>query len=378
MRLITLVLLSIALVVASVPPAVAAVQDVPPLPIYGAFAGAPPDVTAEAWILYDDTFDRVLAEHNADERRAMASTTKIMTALVALDQGNLDDPIRISARAAGVGEAEADLVEGEVWTLRDLLTALLVRSANDAAIAVAEGVGGSVEDFVVLMNDKAHDLGLENTQFVNPHGLDVPGHFTSARDLLTMTRAAMKNPLFATLVHTQTARLPDAPDGTQRIVHNTNQLLDIYPGAIGVKTGYTGNAGHVLVAGAENSGRRLYAVVMGSTDSFGDATALLDYGLAEFGVIEVIMEGVTYAQRRSSTELQDMTADSTVKAFAAKEEAITLRTGFEGAIPVVTATIDDETAGKTALVGADLQRLPTLKDALAWAGRYWSWLWGDG
>ncbi|GBE23718.1 MAG TPA: D-alanyl-D-alanine carboxypeptidase [Actinobacteria bacterium] len=378
MRRITLILLSIAAMVASATPAVAAVRDVPPLPIYGAFSGAPPDVTAEAWILYDDTFDRVLAEDNADERRAMASTTKIMTALVALDQGNLDDLIQISARAAGIGEAEADLVEGEEWTLRDLLTAMLVRSANDAAVAVAEGVGGSVENFVALMNEKARDMGLENTRFANPHGLDAPGHFTSARDLLTMTRVAMKNPIFATLVRTRTARLPNAPDGTQRIVHNTNQLLGTYPGAIGVKTGYTGNAGYVLVAGAESSGRRLYTVVMGSTDSFGDAKALLDYGATEFGVIEVIMQGATYAQRRSSTELQDMAANSTVKAFGAKEEAVTLRTGFEGAIPVVTATIGDESAGKAALVGADPQSLPTLKDALAWAGRYWSWLWGNG
>ncbi|NOY54865.1 MAG: D-alanyl-D-alanine carboxypeptidase [Actinobacteria bacterium] len=378
MRRITLVLLSIVAMVATATPAAGAIRDVPPLPVHGAFSGAPPDVTAEAWILYDDTFDRVLAEHNADERRAMASTTKIMTALVALEQGNLDDPIRISARAAGIGEAEAGLVEGETWTLRDLLTAMLVRSANDAAVAVAEGVGGSVDDFVALMNGKARSLGLENTHFVNPHGLDAPGHFTSARDLLTMARVAMKNPLFATLVRTQTARLPDAPDGTERIVHNTNQLLGSYAGAIGVKTGYTGKAGLVLVAAAENSGRRLYAVVMGSTDSFADAAALLDYGATEFGVIEVIMKGVTYAQRRSSADVQDMAADSTVKTFAAKEETVTLRTGFQGVIPVVTATIGDERAGEAALVGADSSHLPTLRDALGWVGRYWSWLWSNG
>ena len=378
MRRSSLVLLSIALLVLPATPALGAVREVPPLPIYGAFAGAPPEVTAEAWILYDDTFQRVLAEQNPDERRAMASTTKIMTSLVTLESGDLDQSVIVSARAAEIGEAEAGLVEGETWTVRDLLTAMLVRSANDAAVAVAEGVAGSVEGFVALMNTKARDLGLEHTQFVNPHGLDASGHFTSARDLLTMARTAMEKPLFATLVRTQTARLPNAPDGTVRIVHNTNLLLGLYPGAIGVKTGYTGSAGLVLVAAAENSGRRLYAVVMGSTDSFGDAAALLDYGTSQFGVIDVIMEGVTYAQRRSSGTTADMAATSSVKTFAAKEEPVTLRTGFERAIPVVTASIGGRNVGETTLVGADAPGLPTLKDALAWAGRYWSWLWGDG
>lgn len=357
--------------------AVASMSELPPLPIYGAFSGAPPEVTAESWILYDDTYDRVLAEHNADERRAMASTTKIMTALVALERADLQDQITISARAAGIGEAEADLVEGEVWTMGDLLTAMLVRSANDAAVAVAEGVAGSVEEFVTLMNAKARDLGLENTQFANPHGLDAPGHFTSARDLLAMARVAMKNPVFATLVRTQTVRLPDEPDGTERIVRNTNQLLGTYQGAIGVKTGYTGDAGLVLVAAAERSGRRLYAVVMGASDSFGDASALLDYGSDEFGVIDVIMKGETYAQRRTSTTTQELAASSTVKTFADKQQPITLRTGFQGAVPVLTATIDDQSLGASELVGADPPSLPTLKDALAWAERYWTWLWGN-
>src|SRR5665811_2140806 len=126
MRRSSLVLLSVALLVLPAMPALGAVREVPPLPIYGAFAGAPPEVTAEAWILYDDTFQRVLAEQNPDERRAMASTTKIMTSLVALESGDLDQSVIVSARAAEIGEAEAGLVEGETWTVRDLLTAMLV------------------------------------------------------------------------------------------------------------------------------------------------------------------------------------------------------------------------------------------------------------
>jgi D-alanyl-D-alanine carboxypeptidase (penicillin-binding protein 5/6) len=367
-----------ALVVGLIPaaPSMGAILDAPPLPIVGAFAGAPPQVSAQSWLLFDDTFGQALAEHDADIPRAMASTTKIMTALVALDQNDLDMPITVTAAAVDVGEAEAGLMEGEQLTLRQLLAAMLVRSANDAAEAIAEGVAGSVDAFVGLMNNKVRELGLEDTHFQNPHGLDEPGHYTTARDLLTMTRVAMSNPVFSTLVKTQTARLPDTPDGSQRILHTTNELLGSYPGAIGVKTGYTGEAGHVLVAAAERDGRRLYAVVMGSTDAFGDAAALLDYGFAEFGVIQVIMEGVTYAQRRVAADTQQMAASSTVETFTSKQETVTLRTGFSDAIPTVSATVGDEAVGTAELVGPEAPALPTLKDALTWVGRYWAWLWG--
>ncbi len=378
MRRTALLLACVAAVAMTAQPAMGAVQQLPPLPVYGAFTGAPPPVTAESWLLYDDTFDEVLAEHNADERRPMASTTKIMTALVALELADLDEEVTISERAAGVGESEANLVVGETWTIRELLTAMLVRSANDAAVAVAEAVGGSIEDFVGMMNTKALELGLEDTQFANPHGLDAPGHFTTARDLLSLARTAMENPVFATLVRTRTVRLPNAPDGTERIVRNTNELLGTYPGAIGVKTGYTGKAGLVLVAAAERSGRRLYAVVMGSTDSFSDASALLDYGAAEFGIVDVIMEGVTYAQRRTPTSTQKLAAESTVSTFAQKDDPVTIRTGFRGAVPFVSATIAEEEVGESTLTGSGPPPLPTLRDALSWVRRYWTWLLGNG
>jgi D-alanyl-D-alanine carboxypeptidase (penicillin-binding protein 5/6) len=364
------------MVLGPAPVAVATVSDVPPLPLFGAFAGAPPQVSAQSWILYDDTFGEVLAEESADLARPMASTTKIMTALVALENGNLDQPITITQDAVDVGEAEVGLVAGETLTLRQLLTAMLVRSGNDTAVAIAQGIGGTVAAFVQMMNDKAREMGLENTHFANPHGLDEDGHYTSARDLLEMARAAMADPVFATAVRTQTVRLPDTPDGTLRVVRTTNMLLSSYPGAIGVKTGYTGLAGHVLVAAAEREGRRLYAVVMGSTDAFTDATALLDYGFAEFGVIPVIMGGVTYAQRRVAAEADSLQAGSTVEAFTSLQEPVTLDAGFEQSTPVVTARVGGEAVGASELVGSDVQALPTLKDALGWIKTYWSWLWG--
>jgi len=373
---VVLLSLILALLVGSAPLAAATIAEVPPLPVFGGFAGAPPQVTAATWILYDDTFGETLAEHNADLSRPMASTTKIMTAIVALENGDLDQQITVSQQAVDVGEAEVGLVTGETLTLRQLLTSMLVRSGNDTAMAVAEGIGGTVEHFVQMMNDKAAEMGLANTHFANPHGLDAEGHFTSARDLLTMALYAMQNPVFATAVRTQTVRLPDAPDGTIRVVRTTNQLLGSYQGAIGVKTGYTSLAGHMLVAAAERNGRRLYAVVMGSKDSFGDAASLLDYGFSEFGVIDVIMSGVTYAQRRVAGETQNLEAGGTVEALTPVDQTVTLNAEFDDTKPVVTARVGDVEVGASDLVGPEALGLPTIDDALRWIGTYWSWLWG--
>ena len=148
----------------------------------------PPEVSAPAWILYDATWDVVLAGEGVDEVRPMASTTKMMTALLAIEHGGLDDEVLVSPNAAAIGEAEIGLEPGERLTLRQLVTALMIRSANDASIAVAEHVAGSEEAFVALMNARAEELGLEETRFANPHGLDAPGHHSSARDLLSLAQ----------------------------------------------------------------------------------------------------------------------------------------------------------------------------------------------
>ena len=292
MRRLGLVLVSTLLAVIGAVPAhasthVAVARPLPPVE-------PPPTVTAESWILYDESWGAVLGSFDADEPRAMASTTKIMTGLVAIENLTPGLEVEISERAAGVGEAEVGLVPGEVLPVDQLITALLVRSANDAALAVAEAIGGSVEGFVRMMNDRAAELGLEQTSFANPHGLDADGHHTSARDLLRLTVAAMETPTFAERVATRRFRLPDAPDGTERIAEATNRLLFDDPGAIGVKTGFTARAGLVLVAAAERDGRMLYAVVMGSDPPgghFADATALLDHGFEDFRMLELVMEG---------------------------------------------------------------------------------------
>lgn len=256
-----------------------------------------PPVSAASWLVYDADADLVLGSHDADTERAMASTTKIMTALVALKYGDPDSVVRVSRAAADVGESEVGLVAGERFTLDLLVTAIVARSANDAAMAVAEHVGGSVGDFVDMMNAEAAELGLEHTHFANPHGLDAEGHYSSASDLLRMTLAAMEYPEFRDMTSTERAPFPTAPDGTERVIQSTNHLLEDYPGAFGVKTGFTNKALLVFVAGAERDGRTLFAVVMGSGGAGGhfvDASTLLDWGFDHFRGVALVAAGDPY------------------------------------------------------------------------------------
>lgn len=249
----------------------------PPLPVPAEHPVAPA-LTARTWILYDATADVVLDGVAIDEERAMASVTKVMTALVVRDRLALDTAIRISDTAAAAGESEVGLVAGERWTVRDLLYALLVRSGNDAAVALAEEVAGSVSGFADTMNAKAAELGLVHSRFANPHGLDAPDHYSTAYDLAVMAGELLEDPILATMVRTRLVVFKASPNGAARTMRNTNHLLSQYPGVTGVKTGFSGQAGLVLISALETSSRTLVGVVMGSEAHFDDSRALLDYG----------------------------------------------------------------------------------------------------
>lgn len=241
----------------------------------------PPAVSAQSWIVYDDTVQLTIDSHNGDERRPMASTTKMMTALLTLENSSLDEEVVISARAERTNFKQLGLVTGQKWTVGELLEGLVVVSANDAAVALAEHVSGDVEAFVELMNARAVALGLDNTSFENPHGFDATDHYTTAKDLLELGRRVMGSPEYARL-----AALPEATvestTGRGRRWDSTNELLSSLPGAIGVKTGKTRGAGEVLVSAAERDGRRIYAVVMGSKNAAADSAALLEFGFEVF------------------------------------------------------------------------------------------------
>ncbi|MGH2699480.1 MAG: D-alanyl-D-alanine carboxypeptidase family protein [Actinomycetota bacterium] len=236
-----------------------------------------PEVGCEACLVVGDNGD-VLFERRPNAELPNASTTKMMTAVLALREGGQGEEVRVSQAAADAGGGGLDLSAGELWPAESLLAALLLSSSNDAAVALAEHVSGSEEAFVELMNAEARTLGLRHTAFVTPHGLDEPGHYSSARDLAAIAALLLAEPQLRRIVASPESRVR-GPRGTV-LIDNRNLLLETYSGAIGVKTGYTRGAGNALVSAAVRRERRLIAVVLRSEDSFADTRALLDYGFA--------------------------------------------------------------------------------------------------
>ena len=244
-----------------------------------------PSVSAQSAVLIDGRSGSVLFEKQADLRLPMASTTKIMTALVALEYLPLDTVITVDPRAVGVEGSSVYLVTGEQLTLEQLLYALLLESANDAATAIAIGVADSVEAFAELMNQTARDMGLENTCFQNPHGLDHAEHYTTARELAQIASEALKHPTIATIVATRKTTIPHSGNDGVRLLVNHNRLLRDYENAIGVKTGYTKRSGRCLVSAAEENGAMLIAVTLNAPDDWRDHTSLLDYGFSKMETV---------------------------------------------------------------------------------------------
>ena len=226
----------------------------------------------------------------------MASTTKMMTALVALESGDPDRLITVPPAAAGVGESSAGLTAGERISLRNLIKALMIGSGNDAGIAIAYGVAGSEPEFVARMNEKAKALGLSQTRFANPHGLDEPGHESTPTDLLSLGRVVMRDPFLRSIVGERSITIPGPGGQGTRRLESENDLLSIMPDADGVKTGYTNGAGYAVVAHATSGrlGRDLYAVLMGEPDRATrarDAKALLEWGFSQYARPVVLRRG---------------------------------------------------------------------------------------
>ena len=242
-------------------------------------------LSAEKAIVLDGVSGRVLYEKNADSQSLIASTTKIMTALVICEQCNVLDRMRIPREAVGIEGSSMYLKEGEVLTLQELLYGLMLSSGNDAAVALAIYCGGTVEGFAELMNDKARILGLRNTHFENPNGLDSPGHYSTARDLAVLAAYAMDNPIFAKTVSTKSIRVGE------RYLTNHNKLLWRVEGADGVKTGFTKAAGRILVSSATRDNRRLVAVTLNAPSDWQDHTSLLNEGFARYSVQTVVRKG---------------------------------------------------------------------------------------
>lgn len=242
-------------------------------------------LSAEKAILLDATTGRVLFEKNADKQSLIASTTKIMTALVVCEHCNVLDRMRIPKEAVGIEGSSMYLQEGEILTIQELLYGLMLRSGNDAAVALAIYCGGTVEGFAQLMNDKARQLGMESSHFVNPNGLDAPGHYSTARDLAVLAAYAMKNPVFAMTVSSKSVTIGN------RVLQNHNKLLWRLEGADGVKTGYTQAAGRILVSSAVRQGRRLIAVTINAPDDWNDHSQLINHGFEAYFVRKLVTKG---------------------------------------------------------------------------------------
>ena len=243
---------------------------------------SPLSVSARSAILIEAQSGQVVWEKNADEILPMASTTKIMTALVAIENSNLEKTVEVSSDAVGIEGSSVYLYENERLSMEDLLYAMLLESANDAAAAIAIEVGGDIDSFADMMNKKAVELGLENTHFENPHGLDGDEHYTTARELGIIAAEAMKNPGFRTIVSTFKKTIPLNETEGVRLLINHNKMLKGYDGAVGVKTGYTKKSGRCLVSAAQRDGVELICVTLNAPDDWADHKKMLDYGLSKF------------------------------------------------------------------------------------------------
>lgn len=245
-------------------------------------------------IVMEVSTKRVLYGKNINQRLPMASTTKIMTGLAVLENSKLDEVVTIPRKAVGVEGSSIYLKEGEKLTVKELLYGLMLRSGNDAATALAIHTGKSVEGFVKMMNDKALSLGLKNTHFTNPHGLHNQNHFTSAYDLAYISATAMQNPVFAEIVGTKFITI-GGMDGN-RYLYNKNKLLKSYPGATGVKTGFTKKAGRCLVASSKRNGMEVIAVTLNCGPMFEECSRLMDKAHSEFEMANIAKSGQTLAE----------------------------------------------------------------------------------
>jgi D-alanyl-D-alanine carboxypeptidase (penicillin-binding protein 5/6) len=346
-------------------------------------AVAPPRIEAPSAILADLDDGQVMLAKAPEIRRPIASLTKVMTALIVLDRLALDDVVVVSPEAVFEDDdygasSTLGLRAGERRTVRELLDALMLQSANDAAVALAIEVSGSQQRFVELMNDRGRALGLRDTVFFSPNGLDDRGRST-ARDLLTLTRAASSEPGFARIVASRFRSIP-APTGPPRRVQNRNALLWLYPGAMGVKTGYTAGAGFCLIATAERDGRRLVAIVLGDRgEPFSDAAALLDHGFEGFrketfvhaeeaiGTVAIRGGAVPVAAGRAVTGLVPIGQVNRVRRRVVVSADAVFPPALGDRVGAIKVTVPGVSLGSSPLLVSEVPPPPATRDDPWWA-----------
>lgn len=274
---------------------------------------------AQAHILIDAKSGEVLSAHNADARLPMASTTKIMTAIIVIENAAPDEIVAVSREASMVEGSSCYLVEGEHISVLDLLYGLMLESGNDAAHALAEHIAGDTESFARMMNKKAAELGLKNTHFENPHGLYTEGHYTSAHDLAEIAAYAMENELFRTIAATKTYKTSPTDKSPERYFSNHHRLLRSLPFCTGIKTGYTKLAGRCLVSSCEKDGSRFISVTLNDRSDWADHTRLLSFAMSHFKTVTLAEKGEIFFY-----------PDSSQKIINSEDILITLPISFDG------------------------------------------------
>ncbi len=285
-----------------------------------AHAQAPEGLSARSAVLMDAASGRLLYEKNGFERLPMASTTKIMTAVLAIENCSMADVVTVSPVASGVEGSSIWLAAGEQLTVEQLLYGLMLNSGNDAAVALAEHTAGSVDAFVALMNAQAKELGMYNTGFETPNGLDGDGHYTTAYDMAVLARHAMTLPKFREIAGTKQKNIPWSGHEWDRSLKNHNKLLWQYEGCTGVKTGFTKKAGRCLVSSALRDGRELVAVTLNAPDDWQDHARLLDYGFGDYETAALTKAGQLW---------ETVTLDSSELGLVCAGDFVTSLTGAE-------------------------------------------------
>lgn len=317
-------------------------------------------------LLMDASNRRVLFEKDGYTQVPMASTTKIMTLLVALENANLDDIVTVSGYAASMPDVQLGMKKGEQYVLRDLLYSLMLESHNDTAVAIAEHVGGSVEAFAAMMNEKAASLGAYQTHFVTPNGLDAEGHYTTAYDMALIASYAIENDTFLDIIQTSTYTFQEQIGGRSYTVNNKDRFLTSYEGAIGIKTGFTGNAGYCFVGAVDRDGKRFVSVVLAcgwppnKTYKWKDTTRLMDYGLLSYERRDLVEQDSCFepVEVTDSIEGQPVTpyVKEGVSMLLREDETVHLDVELPDSLPAPVK--EDQTIGTlTIRVGDDVYKV---------------------
>ncbi|WP_119069391.1 D-alanyl-D-alanine carboxypeptidase family protein [Rubrobacter indicoceani] len=351
-----------------------------------------PDIEARSWIIVDSESGETLAGENVEQQAPMASTTKIMTALVVLENAELDEEVSVSDLAASYAIPEysnAGLQAGDVLSVEELLEAAIIVSGNDAAVALAEHVGGGggergVEEFVGLMNRKAEGLGLSETGFSNPTGLDARGHHSSARDLATLSRAAAESPVFREIVSTEYAVV--STQDREIPLSSVNELLYAYPAATGVKTGTSPGAGPSLVGSAAADGEDYTAVVLDAADRYGGMISILDYGFAAYDRRALVERDEEFREVQPPYRREEsvpLVAARDIEALVGAESSVETRVEVREELPgsagrgdrlgTVFLSVDGETVGESPLVASEGYRAASVLQKVGYTiSRLWN------